>query len=163
MVTLIKQCKIPYKNLDKTLLFSRNQVFCLKNWKLWRAPTTLEYDNFCWYFPHVSDLPMCSKGCSRFVFIWFRFSVICQNKKTLVSAHSQKPDLSITQDLNKIKKSWILFCIHWQVGKVCKISIKNIKSVIVGARQNIQLFKQMTWFLGNNRLFLDLSSGFWIT
>ena len=41
LIILIKQCQIPHKNLDKALLFSRNQVFCLKTWKLWRAPTTL--------------------------------------------------------------------------------------------------------------------------
>ena len=35
LIILIKYCKIPYKNLNKTLLFSRNQVFCLKIWKLW--------------------------------------------------------------------------------------------------------------------------------
>ena len=30
LIILIKECKIPYKNLDKALLFLRNQVFCLK-------------------------------------------------------------------------------------------------------------------------------------
>ena len=29
-----------YLNSDKAVLFPRNQVICLKNWKLWRAPTT---------------------------------------------------------------------------------------------------------------------------
>ena len=33
--------KIPYKNSDKAILFSRNQVFCLKILKLLRAATTL--------------------------------------------------------------------------------------------------------------------------
>ena len=42
LIMLIKSCKIPYKNLDKALMFSRNQFFCLKNWKFWRAPTTIE-------------------------------------------------------------------------------------------------------------------------
>ena len=41
-------------NLDKALLLSRNQVFCLKNWQLWRAPTTIEFNVFCWNFVHVS-------------------------------------------------------------------------------------------------------------
>ena len=33
LIILIKSCKIPCKNLDKTLLFLRNQVFCQKNLK----------------------------------------------------------------------------------------------------------------------------------
>ena len=41
LIVLIKQFKTPYNNLDKALLFSRKQVFCLKIWKFWRAPTTL--------------------------------------------------------------------------------------------------------------------------
>ena len=28
---------------DKALSFSRNQVFCLKNWKFWQAPMTMEF------------------------------------------------------------------------------------------------------------------------
>ena len=51
LIILIKSCKIPHhKILDKILLFSRNQVFCLKIWKLWRAPTTLQFNIFCWNF-----------------------------------------------------------------------------------------------------------------
>ena len=49
LIILIKQCKIPLRKLDKALLFSRNQVLCLKIWKLWRAPTTLEFPDFCWF------------------------------------------------------------------------------------------------------------------
>ena len=82
-IILIKQCKIPYKALDKALLFSRNQVFCLKNLKIWRAPTTLEFNIFCWNFAHVSYLPMSTKGCSVFFFffIFFRSWGICKNWK----------------------------------------------------------------------------------
>ena len=48
---------------------------------------------------------MCSKGCSRFVSFCLDLELFAQNKKGLVSKHSQKSGLSITQDLNKIKKS----------------------------------------------------------
>ena len=34
LTILIKQCKIQYLSLDRTLLFPRNHVFHLKNWKL---------------------------------------------------------------------------------------------------------------------------------
>ena len=61
--------KNPAKKLDKVLLFSRNQVFCLKTWKIWRAPTTLEFNVFYWNFVHVFYLPMSTKGCSGF--FWF--------------------------------------------------------------------------------------------
>ena len=55
---LIKLCKIRYLNQGKPPLFSRNQVFCLKNWKLWRAPTTIGFKFFCWNFAHVFYLVM---------------------------------------------------------------------------------------------------------
>ena len=44
-------------HLDKALLFPRNQAFFLKNWKFWRAPTTIEFNIFWWNFAHVSYLP----------------------------------------------------------------------------------------------------------
>ena len=61
------------------------------------------------------------------VFIFFNLALLVKIKKDLVSTHSQKTDLSITQDLNKTKKSQTPFCRHWHVGNVCKISVKNIK------------------------------------
>ena len=77
---------------------------CLKNWKLWRPPTTTEFHNFIWNFAHVSYLPICLQNDARDI-ILFRSWVICKNKKDLVSKHSQKPGLSITQDLSKISKN----------------------------------------------------------
>ena len=50
------------------LLFSRNQVFCLKIWKIWRAPTTLQFNIFRWNFAYVSLLPMSTKGYSGFFY-----------------------------------------------------------------------------------------------
>ena len=40
---LIKWCKIQHLSLDKALLFPRNQVISLKNWKLW-GPTTKAFN-----------------------------------------------------------------------------------------------------------------------
>ena len=60
---------IPYKNFDKVLLFSRNQVFCLKIWKFWRAPTTLQFNIFGRNFAHVFYLLMSRKGCVGFFFV----------------------------------------------------------------------------------------------
>ena len=39
LVILIKLYKIRCLNLDKALLFAGNHAICLKNWKLWQAPT----------------------------------------------------------------------------------------------------------------------------
>ena len=81
LVILMKLYKIRYPNLDKPLLFPRKQAICLKNWKLWRAPTTLEFNIFCWNFARVSYLTMSTKGCSGFFFILFRSWVINKNVK----------------------------------------------------------------------------------
>ena len=51
----------------EALLFSRNQVFYLKNWKLWRAPTTIDFNNICWNFAHVPYLPISTKACVEFL------------------------------------------------------------------------------------------------
>ena len=45
LIKVMKLHKILYLDLDKALLFSRNQVICLKNWKLWRVPTTVKFNN----------------------------------------------------------------------------------------------------------------------
>ena len=78
LILLIELCKIQLLNWEKVLLFPRNQVICLKNWKLWQAPTTIE-----WYFL----LKFCTlflfnnvyKGVFEIFFTLFRFWVI--NKK----------------------------------------------------------------------------------
>ena len=66
LVLLIKLCKIWYLDLDKALLFPKNHVICLKIWKLWQAPTTTQFNIFCWNFAHVSYLTMSTKGFSGF-------------------------------------------------------------------------------------------------
>ena len=69
-----------YKDLDKALLFLRNQAFCLKIWKLWRALTTLQ-------FTHISYLPASTKGCVEFLFC-LDLELFANIKKDLVSTHS---------------------------------------------------------------------------
>ena len=64
----MQNSKIADKNSDKALLFSRNQVFCLKIWKLWWAPTTLQFNIFCWNFALVFYLPLSTKGCVGFFY-----------------------------------------------------------------------------------------------
>ena len=68
LITIIKKCKISCKNLDKGLLLSRNQVFCQKMLNLWRAPTILQFNIFCWNFAHVFCLPISTKWCVGFFY-----------------------------------------------------------------------------------------------
>ena len=80
--------------------------FLSKKLKIWRAPTTMELNIFCWNFAHVSYLPIFIKACSGFFFILFRSWVICKNKKrsgfyTLVFYVF----IITTKDLNKILKN----------------------------------------------------------
>ena len=79
LVMLIKWCKIPYKNLGKVLSFSRNQVFCLKIWKLWRAPTTIQFKIFFAETSQTFPIYQCLQKCVRDFLILFRSWVICKN------------------------------------------------------------------------------------
>ena len=47
---------------------------------------------------------MSTEGCSVFFLFCIDLELFAKIKKDLVSTHSQKAGLSITQDLNKIKK-----------------------------------------------------------
>ena len=68
----------PMLTLDKVILFPINQVICLKNGKLWQAPTTIEFNIFCWNFAHVSVLPMSTNGC-------FGFFLFCLDLELLIN------------------------------------------------------------------------------
>ena len=84
LVILIKLCKISYKNLDKALLFSRNHVFCLKIWKFWRAPTTLQFFTTQYFLLKLDThflLTNVYKRMRWIFFISFRSWVICKNLK----------------------------------------------------------------------------------
>ena len=48
---------------------------------------------------------MSTKGCAGFFLFCLELELFDKIKKDLVSTHSQKPDLSITQDQNKTKKN----------------------------------------------------------
>ena len=80
LAILIKLYRIRYLNLDKVLLFPGNQAICLKNWKLWRAPTTTKFNIFCWNFAQVSYLKMSTNGVRDF-FVLFRSWVVNKNVK----------------------------------------------------------------------------------
>ena len=60
--------------------------------------------HFCWNFAHFSYLPMSKKECSGYFLFSLELELFAKIKKDLVSTHSHKSGLTITQDLNKIKK-----------------------------------------------------------
>ena len=75
-------CKIAYKNLDKSQLFSGNQVFCLNVWKLWQAPTILQLNIFLLKLCTRFLLTNVWKRVCGIFFILFISWVICKLKKT---------------------------------------------------------------------------------
>ena len=101
-VILVGLYKIWYLNLGKALLFPRNQAICLKNWKLWRAPTTTKFSIFCWNFTHVSYLTMSTKGCSGIFLL--RSWVINKNVKHKCVETRSFLFLQIAKDLNETRK-----------------------------------------------------------
>ena len=111
LIILIKLCKIPYKNLDKAPLFSRNQVFCLKKIKLWRARTTVGFNTFCWNFASISHSSISTKGCSGIFLFCLDIELFAKIKKDLVSTLIETRFLKfllITQDLNKIFQFFLM-------------------------------------------------------
>ena len=109
---------MPYKNLDKALMFLRNQVFCLNIWNLWRDPTILQFNIFCWNFAHVFYLPLSTKECVGFFKFYLDLELFAKIKKDLVSSHS-----FFTLTNNSRSKQNKKYPTH----HVCKVSAKNIK------------------------------------
>ena len=97
-------------------------------------------------------LTMCTKGCSEFFFILFRSWVICENQKrsgfyTIVFYIFINN--SISKQNKKNAEHHFVDTVKW---KTCaKFQQKILNFVAVGARQNFQFFRQIAWFLGNNR------------
>ena len=95
---------------------------------------------------------MSTKGFVGFLKFCLELELFAKIKKYLVSTHSQKPGLSITQDLNKtLKISHTLLQTFVRRKRVQNFSKKIIDFTVVGARQSFQVFRKITWFLGNTR------------
>ena len=104
----------------------------LKHWKLWRAPTTIEFNNFCWNFAHVPYLPISKRGCGIFLF-GLQLELFAKIKKYLISIHSQRPVLLIAHDLNKKNPSHSFVDIR-KMETCAKFQQKIVNSTVVGAR-----------------------------
>ena len=74
---------------------------------------------------------MFTEGCSGFFLSGLELGLFAKIKKDLVSTPLQKPVLSITQGLNKIKRS----------RTRAKIQYKILNSMVVGACQSFQFVR----------------------
>ena len=145
LVILIKLCKIWYLNLDKTLLFWRNQV-------TWQAPNTIKFNIFllnfctCFLFNNVYE--------RVFGIFFFRSWVINKNVKNECVESSFFIFANNTRSKQNKKNPKHSFADIGKKKTCAKFKQKILKSMVVRARQNFQFFRQKTWFLENNR---DLS------
>ena len=131
-------------------MFSKNPVFCLKRWKLWQAPTTIEFNIFCWNFAHVSYLPMSIKGCLGFFYVVWILSNLQKSKQTCFlhtcfshffnNSRSKQNENNFEHPFADIVKQ----------KRCAKFQQKILNFVVVGARQSFQFFRHIVWFLGNN-------------
>ena len=87
-----------------------------------------------------------------FFLFYLGLELFTKIKKDLVSTHSFFTLLLITQNLNKLKKIPRTIFIDITKYKTCAKFQQNIlNSMIAGARQSFEFFRQKTWFLGNKR------------
>ena len=157
LVILIKLCKIWYLNLEKVLLFPRNQTISLKNWKLWRAPTTTKFNIFCWNFAHGSYLIMSTKGCSGFCL--FRSWVI---KKYVKNEYVETRSFvwvfaNNSRSKKNLKKSRTHFCRHWWVGNVCEVSAKTIELYGSWSSPKLSIFQTKNLVSRKQQSFVNIS------
>ena len=100
LIILIVQCKMPYRNLGKALLFSRNQVLCLKIWKLWRVPYSSIF--FVETSLTFSTYQCLQKRLRDFFYFSIDLELFAKIRKTGFLHTCFFTFLLITQDLNKI-------------------------------------------------------------
>ena len=85
-------------------------------------------------------------------FFYLNLELFAKIKKDLVTTHSFFTLLLITQDINEIKKIPPTLLQKLLSRKRVQNFSKNLlNSMVLGACQSFQFFKQKTWFLGNNR------------
>ena len=88
-----------------------------------------------------------------FFFILFRIWVICQNKiKTLVSKQfTAIKFINNSRSKQNKKNPEHAFKYTGKQETRVKLQQKILNSVVAGARKRFQFFRQIVWFLGNNR------------
>ena len=127
-----------------------------------RLPKTLiTFAEILHTFPTYQCL---QKGVWDFFHFFQNLRYLPKSKKDLVSTNPHKPSLSITQDLDKIKKIPEHPFVDIDKTETCtKFQQKILNYMAVGARESFQFFRQITSFLQNKRALSKLSTGFCIT
>ena len=118
-------------------------------WKLWRAPTTYLSLKLRTRFL----LTNIYKSMFKILFILSRSWVICKNKKR-PDFHTLVFYIFINNSRSKQSKNPEQPCADIFKLETCgKFQQKKLNFVVVGARQSFQFFRQIAWFLENNRAF----------
>ena len=142
----------------------KKPVFGLKIWKLWRAPTTPQFNIFCWNFAQVPYLPISTKVCVGIFLFCLDIKLFAEIKKrpgfyTLVfytfinNSRSKQNKKNSTYPFADITKK-----------KTCaKFQQKILNSMVVGACQNFQFFRQKPGFLEIIEVYFNLGIEFCIT
>ena len=149
-------------NSEKVLLFPRNSVICLKNWKLWWAATAIEFNIFWWKFSCVSYSTMSTKGCSGtflFCLSWVidkpGFCECVQGSGFVIFTNKSRSK----QNKKNLEHAFV------DIGKyenVCKISTKNIEFYGSWISSKFNFSDKTPCFLKTLELCLNFCMGFWI-
>ena len=124
LVILIMRCNTPHKNLDKALLFLRNQAFCLKNW----APTTIEFVEILHALPTYQCVQKGIRGSLVF------FISFCLDLELF--AKIKGPGFYTLTDTRFFNNSGSKQNKKGKQESCSKFQQKILNSVVVGARQN---------------------------
>ena len=95
-------------------------------------------------------LPMSTKGCVGFLF-YLHLSYLRKLKKPWFLHTRFYTVINNSRSKQNKKKSHIPICRPYEVENVCKISVKYIKLYGSWSSSKFSIFRQKTWFLGNNR------------
>ena len=134
---------------QSSIVFEKPGIFFQKL----KTFTSSNYRRLCWNFCWSSFPNQClQKGFRDIFFILFRTWVICQNQKW-PSFYPLTETRFINNSRSKQNKENPEHpFVHIGKTKMCtKFYQKILNSVVVGARQSFQFFREITWFLGNKR------------
>ena len=118
LILLVLRWIILYLILENDLLFSRNQVFCFKKWKLVEALIQVEFIIFLWNFAHVF-----SSQCLQNYFL-LCFAVLTKNQKTFFFESRRNQVFLLFPWYLPSEENTIPICTcrHFQGKQMCKFS-----------------------------------------
>ena len=144
LILLVLRWIILYLILENDLLFSRNQVFCFKKWKLVEALIQVEFIIFLWNFAHVF-----SSQCLQNYFL-LCFAVLTKNQKTFFFLnHVETRSFYFSLDISRVRKIQSPYALA-DISKEnkCANFQRKVNSTWVIVSKSC-FFKQKTLFLEN--------------